>query len=58
MANILVVVEFFEKSLGYLEMNFAETIVVPGVGDKGAIRQQAQRLEEAYSLGGRLAVGR
>jgi len=52
------VVEFFEKSLGYLEMNLAETIVVPGVGDKGAIRQQPQRLEEAYSLGGRLAVGR
>ncbi len=51
-------IEFFEKSLGYLEMNFAGTIVVPGVGDKGAIRQQPQRLEEAYSLGGRLAVGR
>jgi multimeric flavodoxin WrbA len=49
------VVEFFEKSLAYLEMNLAETIVVPGVGEKGAIRQQPQRLAEAYHLGARLA---
>jgi multimeric flavodoxin WrbA len=48
------VVEFFEKSLAYLEMDLAETIVVPGVGEKGAIRQQPQRLEEAYHLGARL----
>ena len=50
------VVEFFQKSLAYLEMNLAETIVVPGVGDKGAIRREAQRLEEAYRLGIRLAT--
>jgi hypothetical protein len=52
------VVEFFEKSLAYLEMELAETIVVPGVGEKGAIRQQPQRLEEAFGLGARLAGGR
>jgi multimeric flavodoxin WrbA len=52
------VVEFFEKSLAYLEMELAETIVVPGVGEKGAIRQQPQRLEEAFALGARLAGGR
>lgn len=52
------VIEFFEKSLGYLEMELTETIVAPGVGDKGAIRQQPQRLDEAYRLGGRLVAGR
>jgi multimeric flavodoxin WrbA len=52
------VVEFFEKSLAYLEMELAEMIVVPGVGEKGAIRRQPERLAEAYSLGGRLAAGR
>jgi multimeric flavodoxin WrbA len=51
------VVEFFRKSLAYLEMELAETIVVPGVGAKGAIRQQPDRLEEAYRLGARLARG-
>ncbi|HSW01577.1 MAG TPA: hypothetical protein VLI39_15505 [Sedimentisphaerales bacterium] len=50
------VVDFFRKSLAYLEMNLADTIVVPGVGDKGAIRQEPQRLEEAYRLGAALAL--
>lgn len=50
------VVEFFQKSLAYLEMDLAETIVVPGVGDKGAIRRETQRLEEAYRLGVRLVT--
>ncbi len=49
------VVEFFEKSLAYLEMELAGTIVVPGVGSKGEILQQPERLEEAYRLGRRLA---
>jgi len=51
------VVEFFRKSLAYLEMELAETIVVPGVGAKGAIRQHPDQLEEAYRLGARLARG-
>jgi len=45
------VVEFFENSLAYLEMKLAETIVVPGVGPRGAIREKPDRLEEAYRLG-------
>lgn len=49
------VVEFFRKSLAYLEMDLAETLVAPGVGEKGAIRRESQRLEEAYRLGSRLA---
>ena len=39
-------------------MNLAETIVAPGVGEKGAIRRESQRLEEAYRLGIRLAANR
>jgi multimeric flavodoxin WrbA len=49
------VVEFFEKSLAYLEMKPAGTIIVPGVGRKGEILEQPQRLEEAYRLGAKLA---
>ena len=49
------VIEFFQKSLAYLEMELAETIVVPGVGAKGAIRRLPDRLEEAHQLGRRLA---
>ncbi len=51
------VVEFFARSLAYLEMDLAETIVAPGVGEKGAMRRQSERLEQAYRLGGRLATG-
>lgn len=49
------VVEFFERSLAYLEMKPAGTIIVPGVGKKGEILRQPDRLEEAYRLGTRLA---
>jgi len=48
------VIEFFENSFAYLEMKLAETIVVPGVGPRGAIREKPDRLEEAYRLGTRL----
>jgi multimeric flavodoxin WrbA len=51
------VVEFFERSLAYLEMRPAGTIVVPGVGKKGEILRHTERLEEAYRLGTRLAGG-
>lgn len=50
------VVEFFRRSLGYLEMDLAEIIVVPGVGEKGAIRRESLRLEEAHRVGNRLAA--
>jgi hypothetical protein len=50
------VVEFFHKSLAYLQMDLSGTIVAPGVGEKGAIRKESQRLEEAYRLGAALAV--
>jgi multimeric flavodoxin WrbA len=49
------VVEFFERSLAYLEMPLAGTIVVPGVGKKGEIRRHLEQLEAAYHLGCQLA---
>lgn len=52
------VVDFFSKSLAYLEMTLAATIVVARVGDKGAIRARTDRLEEAERLGRLLAGGR
>ncbi|MBA7634470.1 putative NAD(P)H-dependent FMN-containing oxidoreductase YwqN [subsurface metagenome] len=45
------VVEFFEKSLAYLEMKLVGKIIVPGVGGKGDVLQKAKRLKEAYELG-------
>jgi multimeric flavodoxin WrbA len=49
------VVEFFERSLAYLEMRLTATIIVAGVGPKGEILKHAERLEEAYRLGSQLA---
>ena len=49
-------VAMFEKSLAYLEMNLAAAIIVPGVGEKGAILEHPGRLQEAYDLGRRLAA--
>jgi multimeric flavodoxin WrbA len=47
---------FFEKSFEYLQMRLVESIVVPGVGEKGAILEKQDSLEEARALGGRLAL--
>jgi multimeric flavodoxin WrbA len=49
------VVEFFEKSLAYLEVKLVGKIIVPGVSGKGDILQKAKRLKEAYELGQSLA---
>lgn len=48
-------VAFFEKSLGYLEMNLAGIVLAPGVTKRGEIKNQEQILNEAYELG-KLAV--
>jgi multimeric flavodoxin WrbA len=45
---------FFEKSLGYLEMNLIGTILVPGVTRKGEIKEKEEKLQEAYKLGKKL----
>jgi multimeric flavodoxin WrbA len=44
-------VEFFQKSFEYLEMKLIETIIVPGVSDKGDILKKPQRLKEAEKIG-------
>jgi multimeric flavodoxin WrbA len=49
------VVEFFQKSLAYLEIKLLGQILVPGVGEKGAIRNKSQSLQQAYDLGLKLA---
>ena len=46
---------FFEKSLGYLEMDLIGTILVPGVTHKGEIKEKEATLQEGYDLGRRLA---
>jgi multimeric flavodoxin WrbA len=48
-------VSFFEKSLGYLEMNLIGTILVPGVTRKGEMKEKEAKLQEAYELGKKLA---
>ncbi|UCC96362.1 MAG: flavodoxin family protein [Phycisphaerales bacterium] len=45
------VVEFFQRSLAYLEIELLGQIIVPGVGEKGAIRHKPERLQEAHNLG-------
>jgi multimeric flavodoxin WrbA len=47
-------VAMFEKSLAYLEMELVGTLLAPNVGDKGAILDHPDRLQEAYELGHRL----
>lgn len=49
------VVEFFQKSLAYLQIRLLGQIIVPGVGEKGAIRQKSECLQKAYELGKILA---
>jgi len=49
------VVEFFQKSLAYLQIRLLGQIIVPGVGEKGAIRHKPERLQEAHTLGQTLA---
>ncbi len=51
------VLDFFRKSLSYLEMITAGIIVVPGVGQAGAIRSKQGHLDEAFHLGCALATG-
>ena len=48
-------VKFFKKSLQYLEIKLIGKILVPGVGSRGDVLKKADRLEEAYELGRRLA---
>jgi multimeric flavodoxin WrbA len=49
------VVDFFERSLAYLEIDLVGTVIAPGVTKRGEVRQKEATLQEAYELGRRLA---
>jgi multimeric flavodoxin WrbA len=49
------VVEFFERCLGYLQMQFVGSVIVGGVSDKGDVLKKPDALKNAFELGKRLA---
>jgi multimeric flavodoxin WrbA len=51
-------IKFFKKSLGYLEMRLICKILVPGVGKRGDILKKIDSLREAYELGKKIALRR
>ncbi len=50
------VVEFFQKSLMYLEMRLADKILVPGVTKRGEVSAMKQIMDSCYKLGQKLAT--
>jgi multimeric flavodoxin WrbA len=48
-------VRFFEKSLGYLEMKIAGKILSPGVSARGDILKKEEILKKGYQLGKRIS---
>jgi len=51
-------VKFFQKSLGYLEMKILKKILVPGVSARGDILRKENVLNDAFALGKSMAVHR
>jgi multimeric flavodoxin WrbA len=47
-------VEFFEKSLAYLEMPLEGVLLAPGVTIKGEVKDKPDFMREAFALGGRM----
>jgi multimeric flavodoxin WrbA len=50
------VVDFFERSLGYLEMRLVGQVIAPGVTKRGEVKKKPAFLEAARELGRRLAT--
>lgn len=50
------VVDFFKRSLDYLEMTLSETILVPGVTKRGEVRYRQEIMDQCYELGQKLAI--
>lgn len=50
------VVDFFARSLDYLEMRLIDKILVPGVTKCGEVRAKKRVMAKCYELGRRLAV--
>ena len=51
------VVQFFERSLGYLQMKLVEKILVPGVTKRGEVRTRHDVMERCFALGRTLVTG-
>ncbi len=49
-------VKMFQMGLAYVEMELVGMLLAPGVGEKGAILDHPDRLQEAYDLGRRLVA--
>jgi len=52
------VVRFFEKSLGYLQMDLVEKVLVPGVTKRGEVRARHDIMNRCFALGQALAAGK
>jgi multimeric flavodoxin WrbA len=50
------VVDFFRKTLDYLQMNLEGTIIAPGVGWKGEIREKPEKIKEAEEMGRKMTL--
>jgi multimeric flavodoxin WrbA len=50
------VVDFFGKSLDYLEMRLIDKVLVPGVTEPGEVRTKKRVMAGCYELGRRLAI--
>ena len=52
------VVEFFDKSLKYLEVRLVDRILAPGVTRRGEVGDRKRIMDRCYQLGQRLAITR
>ena len=52
------VVDFFDKSLNYLEMRLVDKILAPGVTKRGEVSNRKRIMDKCYRLGQRLAITR
>jgi len=50
------VLNFFEKSLGYLEVNILAQMIVPGVTRKGEVKEKTEYLDDACEIGRRAVL--
>jgi multimeric flavodoxin WrbA len=48
--------EFFRKSLSFLEMNFVDHLLAPGLTRKAEVSENLELMKRAFELGERLAV--
>jgi multimeric flavodoxin WrbA len=54
-ATVAPVVEFFEKSFDFLEINLIGKIIAPGVTKRGEVKEKKEYMEKAYKLGKKVA---